>query len=141
MKLRLLNGSHSALAYLSFVKGHRNVDKAMYDPVIRKFVQNYMEECTPTVPVVPGVDLTSYKQKLVSRFSNQLLSDKVARLCEDGSKKMNVFVSPCIRHKLDHGASDQDLMNLAYATAGWIQYSTGHDEKGEVIQFSDDMAE
>ena len=70
MKLRLLNGSHSALAYLSYVQGHRNVDKAMHDPTIRQFVHNYMEECTSTVPMVPGVDLTSYKAKLVARFSN-----------------------------------------------------------------------
>jgi mannitol 2-dehydrogenase len=34
MKLRLLNGSHQALAYLSFVAGHRDVDVATRDPVM-----------------------------------------------------------------------------------------------------------
>lgn len=70
MKLRLLNGSHSALAYLSYVHGHRKVDKATRDPVINRFIKSYMEECTATVPEVPGVDLTAYKAKLVDRFSN-----------------------------------------------------------------------
>jgi mannitol-1-phosphate/altronate dehydrogenase len=40
MKVRLLNSSHSALAYLSYLLGHRQVDKAMADPLIGKFVRN-----------------------------------------------------------------------------------------------------
>lgn len=65
MKLRLLNGSHSALSYLSFVHGHKKVDKAVRDPVINQFIKSYMEECTATVPKVPGVNLTDYKKKLL----------------------------------------------------------------------------
>lgn len=100
MKLRLLNGSHQCLAYLSYVAGHKKVDKATRDPVINKFIRNYLEEVTSTVPEVPGVDLKAYKNKLVERYSNQLLSDQVARLCEDASKRLNVFMAPCVVHKL-----------------------------------------
>lgn len=70
MKLRLLNGSHQCLAYLSYVAGHKKVDKATRDPVINKFIRNYLEEVTSTVPEVPGVDLVAYKNKLVERYSN-----------------------------------------------------------------------
>ena len=127
MKLRLLNGSHSALAYLSYVHGHRRVDKATRDPIINQFITGYMEECTSTVPEVPGVDLTEYKAKLVSRFSNSQLSDQVSRLCEDGSKKMNVFVVPCILHKIESGASAAEMSHLSLAMAGWIRYLDGVD--------------
>lgn len=65
MKLRLLNGSHQALGYLSYVHGHKMVDKATRDPVIGKYIRNFLDEVTSTVPDVPGVDLTEYKNKLV----------------------------------------------------------------------------
>ena len=68
---------------------------------------------------------------------------------------MNVFVAPCIRHKLGNSGlgrflpewmaegntKDKELVNLAFATAGWILYSTGVDELGEIIEISDPMAE
>jgi mannitol 2-dehydrogenase len=122
MKLRLLNGGHSALAYLSFVHGHERVDKATRDAIIQKFIKAYMEEVTPTVPHVPGVDLEAYKAKLIERFSNTQLSDQVSRLCEDGSKKMVNFIGPCIQHKLANGG---DFKCLSLAVAGWIRYLGG----------------
>lgn len=122
MKLRLLNGSHSALSYLSYLKGHRSVDKAMADPLVRTFLQDYMEEVTPAVPSVPGVDLNAYKQKLLERFSNSQLSDQVARLCEDGSKKLAVFTGPAVSMLLADGVPQDRLQHIAVAVAGWIRY-------------------
>jgi fructuronate reductase len=142
MKLRLLNGSHSALAYVSYLKGHRGVDDAMADPAVRGFVASYMEEVTPTVPEVPGVDLAAYKAKLLERFSNRQLSDQVSRLCEDGSKKINVFVAPCVAHKLEehHHHAGEGMAHLSVACAGWIQYMAGVTEAGEAIEVLDPRA-
>ena len=75
MKLRLLNGSGFALAYLSAVHGHRRVDKATRDPLIRRFTLGYIDECTSTPPPVPGINLYEYKQSIVDRFSNSQLCD------------------------------------------------------------------
>ena len=61
MKLRLLNGSHTALAYISTLAGHSTVDAAMADPSVLGFVKAYMASVTHTVPAVPGVDLDNYK--------------------------------------------------------------------------------
>jgi len=78
MKVRLLNGSHSALSYLSYLTGYREVDTAMADPLISKFVRTYMDsDVTPSVPNVPGIDLDAYKDKLIERFSNPAISDQV----------------------------------------------------------------
>lgn len=137
MKLRLLNGSHQGLAYVSYVHGFRAVDKATRDPLMRRFIRGFMDECTSTVPEVPGVDLEQYKQTLIERYSNQLLSDQVYRLCEDGSNRMNVSVNPCVQHKLQAGASDGEIGHLALATAGWIRYLCGSDESGEKIIIQD----
>ena len=61
MKLRLLNGSHTALSYISVLAGHERVDGAMADPKVLAFTRRYMDCVTHTVPSVPGVDVEQYK--------------------------------------------------------------------------------
>lgn len=135
MKVRLLNSSHSALAYLSYLLGHRQVDKAMNDPLIGKFVQRYMDEdITPCVPPVPGMDLTAYKAKLIERFSNPAIADQVQRLAEDGSTKLPNGMLPCVRQHLKDGTS---FKFIALAIAGWIRYMSGFDEQNQPIQIKD----
>ena len=94
MKLRLLNGSHTAMAYMSRLAGLTHVDEAMKDSDIERFVSSYMDDATCSVPQVPGIDLEEYKRSLKSRFSNKAISDLLERLCQDGSKKMVGFVLP-----------------------------------------------
>jgi len=139
MKVRLLNGSHSALAYVSYLSGFRDVDAAMADPVIAQFVRSYMEsDITPTVPAVPGIDLVSYQRTLISRFSNPAIRDQILRLAEDGSQKIKNAIVPCLEHQLKTNGS---IKFAALALAGWFRFLSGTDEKGELIPLKDPMAE
>jgi mannitol 2-dehydrogenase len=80
MKLRLLNASHQALAYLAYLAGHRVVHEAVQDPPFAEFLRGYMdEEAAPTLPPVPGIDLDDYKRTLLERFSNPHVGDTLAR--------------------------------------------------------------
>lgn len=138
MKVRLLNGSHSALSYVSYLMGYREVDKAMADPLISKFVRAYMDnDITPTVPSVPGIDLDAYKTKLISRFSNPSISDKVQRLAEDGSQKIGNAMVPPLLSQIENGKS---IKWIAFALAGWWRYLNGTDEQGQEIQIKDPIA-
>ena len=69
MKLRLLNGSHTAMAYMSRLAGLTNVDEAMKDSDIERFVSSYMDDATCSVPQVPGIDLRS--TSVVSSLDSQ----------------------------------------------------------------------
>lgn len=139
MKVRLLNGSHSALSYVSYLMGYREVDKAMADPMISKFVRAYMDECiTPSVPDVPGIDLDAYKDKLISRFANPSISDQVQRLAEDGSQKIRNAIVPPLEFQLKHNGS---IKWIALALAAWFRYLQGTDEKAQPIEIKDPMAE
>lgn len=139
MKVRLLNGSHSALSYISYLIGYRDVDKAMADPLISSFVRAYMDhDVTPTLPDVPGVNLDEYKDKLIERFSNTAVSDQVQRLAEDGSQKIPNAILPCILHQLRKGGSTQFL---TIAMAGWFRYLTAIDEQGDKIDINDPLAD
>lgn len=47
-----------------------------------------MDEVTPTLRPVPGIDVSQYKQTLVERFSNPKIRDQLARLCLNSSAKL-----------------------------------------------------
>lgn len=136
MKVRLLNGSHSALSYTSYLLGHRDVDKAMADPLVSKFVRNYMDDITPSVPSVPGIDLTEYKGVLIERFSNPSIRDQVQRLAEDGSQKIRNATVPPLEYALQNGKSYD---GIAFALAGWWRYLAGADEQNKEIEIKDPL--
>lgn len=136
LKVRVLNGSHSALAYVAYLMGITYVHEAMRDPIAGAFVQRYMDEIAPTVPPVPGVDITAYKATLVQRFSNPAIRDQVRRLAEDGSKKIRNFVVPPLEDRLSSGGS---IQWIAFALAAWLRYLRGIDESGAAIDIVDPM--
>ncbi|GHT65941.1 mannitol dehydrogenase [Spirochaetia bacterium] len=135
MKMRLLNGSHSALAYLSYLMGYTDVADAASDSLMQKFLRrHYMEEVTPTVPPVPGIDLTEYKDTLIRRFANRAIGDAVLRLAEDGSQKIPNFVLKPLAAAIRSGSN---YNAIAFALAGWARFLDGTDERGRPIPFKD----
>ena len=79
MKLRLLNGAHSTIAYLGYLAGYEYVSDAMLDSTFLKFIREMMdEEITPTLQTPPSVDLTQYKNVLLDRFKNPGLSHRTS---------------------------------------------------------------
>ncbi|TVQ18608.1 MAG: mannitol dehydrogenase family protein [Spirochaetaceae bacterium] len=138
MKIRLLNGTHSALSYMSYLLGHRDVDRAMADSDVLAFVRGYMNELRPTVGDVPGIDLDEYTATLVERFSNSAIRDQVSRLAIDGSRKIPNSVADPLREMLIAGLPTG---HIAFAIAAWIRYLWGSDEAGEPIEIVDPYAE
>ncbi len=139
MKLRLLNASHQAMAYLGYLAGYRFVDEAAADPTLRRLLQRMMdEEVTPLLPAVPGVDLGAYKRALLERFQNPKIKDTLARLAFAGSDRMPKFLLPSLTEALAQGRPHR-LLTLA--TAGWLRYLRGVDEQGHEITLQDDRAD
>ena len=60
MKLRMLNGAHSMLAYAGFIAGHRYVRDCMADPDLASLIRRHMSEAARTLAAVPGIDLGQY---------------------------------------------------------------------------------
>jgi len=135
MKLRLLNASHQAVAYLGYLAGFRLVHDACQDPLFADFLLAYMDrEATPTLEPVPGIDLDAYKHTLVERFSNAQVRDTIARLCAESSDRIPKWLLPVIRHNLEHGGP---VELSAAVVAGWARYAEGVDENGEPIEVVD----
>ncbi len=138
MKLRLLNGAHSSLAYLGYLAGYVFVDEAMAGPAFDRFAATLMEEVTPTLNVPAGTDLAAYKRSLLERFRNPALKHRTWQICMDGSQKLPQRLLGPIRDRLAQGAP---IDCLALGVAGWMRYVTGIDEKGEPIDVRDPLAE
>lgn len=134
MKIRLLNGSHSALSYPSCLLGYTDVDEGITDPLITNFIRNhYMQEITKSLPSVPGIDLESYKDQLIERFSNKYIKDSLLRLASDGSKKIsNAIVTPL----LELEEKDSIILALAF----WAVFLKGVDEQGKTLPLDDPHA-
>ncbi|NIX77287.1 mannitol dehydrogenase family protein [Microvirga terricola] len=138
MKLRLLNGSHSTLAYLGYLAGYETVSEAMADPAYEQLIRGLMdEEVTPTLHMPPGADLASYKSALIERFKNLALKHRTWQIAMDGSQKLPQRLLGTVRDRLKSNAS---IDRLALGVAAWMRYVTGIGETGVPIDVRDPMA-
>jgi mannitol 2-dehydrogenase len=139
MKLRLLNASHQALAYLGYLAGYRYAHEVCQDPLFVAFLLAYMErEGSPTLPPVPGVDLDAYRRQLVERFANPEVRDTLARLCAESSDRIPKWLVPVIVDNLRDGGP---VELSALVVASWARYAEGTDEQGNPIQVVDRLKE
>ncbi|BDS49584.1 mannitol dehydrogenase family protein [Rhodoluna sp. KAS3] len=137
MKLRLLNASHQGLTYFGYLSGYRYAHEATSDPAIAQFLMKYMvEEATPTLLPVPGVDLDAYRHKLIERFSNPEVKDTLARLCAESSDRIPKWLVPVIHERLAQGG---DVALSAAIVASWARYAEAVDEQGEPINVVDPL--
>lgn len=88
LKLRLLNGAHSAIAYFGALAGATYVAEAVEHDAIREAVSRLMAEVTPTMSVPPGFDVAGYQRSLLARFANPALHHRVLQIAMDGSQKL-----------------------------------------------------
>jgi fructuronate reductase len=138
MKLRMLNGAHSSLAYLGFLSGYQTVSETIADPSFQQHAYALMtEEVIPTLNV-PGTDLAAYRDQLLERFANPALKHRTWQIAMDGSQKLPQRLLGTIRDRLAAGAA---ITRLTLGVAAWMRYVTGIDEKGQAIDVRDPLAE
>lgn len=88
-KLRMLNGTHSLLAYCGLQRGHQFVHEAIVDSDLRAMAESLMrEEATPTIVAGPDQQLDAYANDLLARFGNAALNHRLAQISIDGSQKI-----------------------------------------------------
>ena len=135
MKIRFLNGSHLAMAYLGALAGFTYVQDIMADELFVTFIERFMEEVTPVVPIIPNASIPEYKKSLIDRFSNPTINDQVTRICSEGSAKIPKWLLPSIQELLNRNLSI-DLLSLVVAS--WIFYlGKGKDQAGRPLEIID----
>lgn len=139
MKLRLLNASHSAIAYIGAVTGLNTVDQVIGKPALRQFIETLMrEEAAPSLNVPADFDLGNYQQQLLQRFANSALHHRCQQIAMDGSQKIPNRLLPILRWQLEHQGS---IKLTTAALAAWLRYLEGVDEAGQTYAIHDPMVE
>ncbi|QKX16997.1 mannitol dehydrogenase family protein [Microbulbifer sp. YPW1] len=118
MKLRLLNGSHSALAFLGALFGYSYIYEAAADPLLRKFVLALMQrEILPTLQPLPDVDLRQYCDTLIARFSNPSVPYTCQQVASDSSQKLPQRILEPALEGIEGG---WEIPLLSAVVAAWI---------------------
>jgi len=137
MKLRMLNGSHSTMAYSGYLGGCEYIAEVMGDAAYVKLIHGLMtEEVMPTLDM-PGVDLGAYRDELLERFRNPALKHRTWQIAMDGTQKLPQRLLGTIRDRLAEG---QGIERLALGVAAWMRYVTGVAEDGSEIDVRDPHA-
>ncbi len=137
MKLRMLNGSHSFLAWLGYLAGFAHINDCMADAHFRAAARRLMlDEQAPTLRIT-GVDLTDYAESLLARFANPALQHRTWQIAMDGSQKLPQRMLESIRLHLQRGPP---WPLLALGVAGWMRYVSGVDDAGNAIDVRDPLA-
>lgn len=138
IKLRLLNGAHSTMAYTGYLSGFQYISEVMEQSAFVNLVKTYMaREAGETVVAPAGFDIEAYKQQLRERFSNKALKHRTWQIAMDGSQKLPQRLLETLREQL---AGNGHIDILCLGVAAWIRYVSGVDEKGAAIEVSDPLA-
>lgn len=134
MKLRMLNGTHSMLAYAGFLSGHRYVRDVMADPALSRLVTRHLSAAAATLDPLPGVDLDVYASELATRFANPHLGHETFQIAMDGTEKMPQRILAPALDALERG---QPTDSFAFATAAWMRYTLGRREDSTAYDLRD----
>jgi fructuronate reductase len=138
IKLRLLNGAHSTMAYTGYLSGFDYISEVMSEPAFVNMVKLYMaREAGETLNTPAGFDIEAYKQQLRDRFSNKALKHRTWQIAMDGSQKLPQRLLESLRTQLQ---SKGHIDIICLGVAAWIRYVSGVDEKGNAIEVSDPLA-
>ncbi|BCD90624.1 D-mannonate oxidoreductase [Francisella halioticida] len=138
LKLTMLNGSHSLIAYIGAYAGLKTVDEVISKPEFYNFIRKYMLEIT--APLVDGllqeVSTSTYADKLLHRFANPHLKHKTEQIAMDGSKKIPQRWLGSLEY-LSENHQNYDI--LALGLAGWILFCSGKDQYGKALEINDPL--
>jgi len=119
MKLRLLNGSHSLIAYLGQLCGLEYVRDVMAVPEYVAKVRAHMQAAAKTLDPVPGIDIDGYIDELVDRFASPAIAHRTAQIAIDGTQKLPQRIFAPTMETLAAGG---DIESFAYVTALWLSF-------------------
>ncbi|WP_432891926.1 mannitol dehydrogenase family protein [Kribbella sp. CA-245084] len=119
-KLRMLNATHSMLAYLGALRGYETIAEAVRDEELSRLSQALMtDDVVPTLTPPDGLDLAAYGASVLERFANPALKHRTRQVAMDGSVKLPVRMLGTVRDRLAAGAEPR---TISLAVAAWMVY-------------------
>ena len=118
-KIRLLNATHSCIAWAGTLAGFQYIDEGAHDPEIRKFAFDCVTDDTIPLLRPSPLDLESYRDVVLDRFSNPALKDTNQRVAMDAFSKIPAMIAPTIRERL---LRNEGIESVAILPALFLAY-------------------
>lgn len=118
-KIRLLNATHSCIAWAGTLVGYLYIHEGTHDPVIRKFAYDYVtDDVIPVLSPCP-INLEAYRDVVLDRFGNPAIRDTNQRVAMDGFSKIPGFIAPTFRERL---ARHESIDSVSMLPALFLAY-------------------
>lgn len=96
-KIRILNASHSCIAWAGTLIGLSFIDDSTRESAIKQMAWNYVtQDVIPSLSPSP-LDLAQYRDVVLDRFSNPYIKDTNQRVAADGLSKIPGFITPTLQ--------------------------------------------
>ncbi|MCW5237904.1 D-arabinitol 4-dehydrogenase [Verminephrobacter eiseniae] len=118
-KIRLLNATHSGIAWAGTLLGYRFIHEGTQHPAIRQMMFDYVTDDTIPVLSPSPLDLAAYRDVVLERFANPAIADTNQRVAMDGFSKIPGFIAPTIGERLARG---QGIASVAMLPALFLAY-------------------
>lgn len=130
-KLRILNGTHSTIAYLGSLIGHQTVFEAMRDAPLASFVERLAkQDIVAGVPRVAGLDLAGYADAVLDRYRNPAIRHLLAQIASDGSQKLPYRILDTLEAAL---AAGRPIDRIVVPLAAWMAFIRRSARDGQPI--------
>jgi D-arabinitol 4-dehydrogenase len=118
-KIRILNASHSCIAWAGTMLGYQFIHEGAQNPEIRQMAFDYITD--DVMPCLAGspIDLASYRDVVLSRFENSAIEDTNQRVAMDGFSKIPGFITPTVSQRL---AANQSVESVAMLPALFLAF-------------------
>jgi D-arabinitol 4-dehydrogenase len=122
-KIRLLNATHSCIAWAGTLVGYQYIHEGTHNAAIRQFAFDYVTN--DVIPVLHSpknpspINLAAYRDVVLDRFGNPAIRDTNQRVAMDGYSKIPGFIAPTIRERLARGES---ITSVAVLPALFLTY-------------------
>jgi fructuronate reductase len=138
LKLRALNGVHSALAYLGALAGCRTIAEALALPDMRAMLERFIaEDIAPSFTPPPGVSVVAYGGSVLARFANPVIEHRTLQVAMDGSQKLPQRVLHTV---LDRRAAGASPLWGTLVIAAWMRFAGGRADDGRALPLDDPLA-
>jgi len=124
-KIRLLNATHSCIAWAGTLVGMRYIHEGTHDPVIRQMAFDYVTDDVIPVLDTPEhpcpIHLPTYRDVVLDRFGNPAIQDTNQRVAMDGFSKIPGFIAPTFRERLARGEGIESVAMLPALFLAYLQ--------------------
>ena len=120
-KIRILNATHSCIAWAGTLVGHGFIHEGTHDAAIRRLAYDYVSDDVIPVLQPSPIDLASYRDVVLERFGNPAIRDTNQRVAMDGFSKIPGFIAPTIHERLARGEAIASVAMLPALFLAFLQ--------------------